>query len=159
MIRKILGWEEMEIVLDGPVCLECRMSILSDIFLATPAEAPAYDGSVSSIERLQTKSLTPLELSLLRALLSGEEWEVSRINEFSEVVSSDEEWIFQFPTAFTQMLATLGEAEVETSSREWAETEELACEPGEIQPVVEELVLLARKSVASGKPLFLWMSL
>ncbi len=41
----------------------------------------------------------------------------------------------------------------------WAQTEELMCDPAEIEPVVAELVRLAQIAASSTKGLSLWGSL
>lgn len=137
------------------------MATLADIYIAPTDEADRYDGASSKFERIEAKRLTPLELSTLWAILSVEEWDMPHLNAFESILdrSDDGYSIYRFPTAFVESLALLDETKVDDVSRQWAETDELACDPDDIRPLVEDLVRLARQAHADNSGLYLWMSL
>ncbi len=143
------------------------MGILTDLFVAEPRDAPSYKALQSSgklaaaqFERVEFKGLTDLNFTILWALLEGRDWDVDTHALESVAMGKDgETWLFRFPAPLVAKLAALDKPGIARAAALWAQTEELMCEPAEIEPVVIELVRLARLSSSSTKGLFLWGSL
>ena len=106
------------------------------------------------------KSFTSVEIGSLWAILALEEWDVSRHDLDDESLENeDESWLLRFPQPLVQLLGTASESELTLANAQWAETEELKCLPNELLPVTLDLQRLAKESIASGKPMYLWGSL
>ncbi|TMG73160.1 MAG: hypothetical protein E6H80_10360 [Betaproteobacteria bacterium] len=143
------------------------MGILSDLFVAEPRDAPSYESLQSSgklpagrFERVQFKGLTDLNFGILWAFLEGQEWDIkTHVLEEVAMGKGGETWLFQFPRPLVAKLGVLDRSGVVRAAEFWAQTEELMCDPSEIEPVVAELVRLAQIAASSTKGLFLWGSL
>ncbi len=138
------------------------MSALSDFYLADPQHAKDYDvdQKCPDIDRAQYKGMTPLELSILWAITQKKEWADSMMDEFSEilVVDGGQRLIYQVPTAAVEHFATLTGGEIASAAVAWAQTEELSCDPGDVQPVIEEIVRLSKRGLETNRKLYLWIS-
>jgi hypothetical protein len=136
------------------------MSVLADIYLSRgDIAAAAYDTEPSNFaDRLQFKSLTELELSTLWSLLRGVEWDVSTLDHFSCVFQLQDgtRMIHRLPVQMVSDLARLKPVDVLAAAAKWAATEELACEPRDVQPIIEDLVRLAQKSCKTSENMYLW---
>jgi hypothetical protein len=136
------------------------MAILADLYISTPAQAAGYDTNQSAPgeDRAQYKSFTPLELSILQSLIEGREWDVSMMDSFTCILEKDggERLIHQLPDGFLECLASLDEDAVTAASEAWAKTEELACAPADVRPVIADLRRLAQQARSSGRAVFLW---
>jgi hypothetical protein len=143
------------------------MGILSDFFVATPEEALRYANRIeepdegAEIEELldpvQYKRFTDLEISTLWAILEGNDWDVDRhALEYIEIGEDNEAWLNRFPDELTSLLAKLEPDSQAAVLEAWASTEELACDPAELQPVVDDLQRLASEAAASEKSVYLW---
>jgi hypothetical protein len=138
------------------------MSVLSDFFVATPDTAKLYVGHepFPTAHYCQYKSLTPLQAAQILAVLRGTPYHVSLIGEFPLVDEKTEDgpWTVKVPDDMVTRLAELQDVEVQTQSVAWAvETkEELAWTPVEFEPIVRDLVRLARAARADGKSMYLW---
>jgi hypothetical protein len=144
------------------------MSILADFFVATPDDAREYatpgsfrDGALKArVAPAEYKSFTTVEIGTLWAILSREEWNVSRHDLIDESLEGEEEsWLFRFPQPLVQLLGTATESELSLANAKWAGTEELSCSPSDLLPITLDLQRLARKSAATGNPMYLWGSL
>jgi hypothetical protein len=137
------------------------MSVLSDFYLAEAQHAKSYDVNqqCAEIDRAQCKGMTPFELSLLWAITQKEEWDVAMMDQFPEVLIVDggQRLIFQVPGAAVEDFARLAEAEIGPAAAAWSQTEELACEAGDVQPVIEEIVRLSRRGLETNRNLYLWI--
>jgi hypothetical protein len=135
------------------------MSVLSDIYISRDSEAVKYDTEPATFtERAQYKGITPLELSTLWTIMRGVEWDVAAMDDFACLLQIDggERLIHSFPAAMLTALGQLTPDRIRDVTAKWAATDELACSPADIQPVVEEIVRLARSAAASGRSLYLW---
>ena len=137
------------------------MSVLSDLYLAEPRHAKAYDFNQKcpEIDRAQYKGMTPLELSTLWAITLKKEWDVAMMDEFPEilVVDGGQRLIYQVPAAAVEHFATLPESEIASAAVAWAQSEELACEAGDVQPVIEAIVRLSKRGLETNRQLYLWI--
>jgi len=135
------------------------MGLLADIYVSRDEEAVGYDAAPESFpDRLQYKSLTDLELSTLWALMRGVKWEVSLMGEFACLLVKDggERLIHKLPSTMVRDLGVLTPEQVAALAAKWASTDELACKPAEVQPIIEGLVLLAQKASASDRNIYIW---
>ena len=136
------------------------MSLLADIYISRDdAEAVRYDTDPATFgDREQFKSITILEISTLWSLMRGIEWDANLLDQFPCVleIHNGERLIHRLPQEMAANLASLTPEEAFTAASKWAVTEELACEPGEVQPIIDGLVRLARKSSATGQRIYFW---
>ena len=137
------------------------MSVLTDFYLADPAQAKDYDVDQQCLEvdRAQYKGMTPLELSTLSAIIQKKEWDVAMMDEFPEVLIVDggERLIYEIPSVAIERFAILSEDEIGSAAAAWSKTEELACEAEDIQPVIEEIVRLSKRGLETKRSLYLWI--
>jgi hypothetical protein len=141
--------------------------MLSDFFVATPAEALRYANRIDEaddgeeIERLlqpaQYKGITGLEIGTLWAILEGREWDAEKHMPADVCLAEDGEiWLHRFPAELSQLLAHLDGAALKVTMAAWAATEELDCSPEDLKPVLEDLRSLARQAGDNGKSVYLW---
>ena len=90
--------------------------------------------------------------------MRGIEWDVAAMDDFSILLGEDDgERVIQgFPDEMTKALEKLSPEQIRDVSVKWAATEELACPPDDIRPVVEALTRLARVAVGSNRKLYVW---
>src|SRR6516164_11483850 len=91
------------------------MAILTDIFVSSPADAQRYEAlepkrSGGPFELVQFKGLTSLEFGTLWAILNNEEFDFDK-HALESLAPEGETWLFRFPAAYVQKLATLGPAQ------------------------------------------------
>jgi hypothetical protein len=135
------------------------MGLLTELFVATDAEAKTYDDSSADRFRgAKLGGLTNLEFETLWAILAREEWN-PKTHALGEVASSDSTWTFKFPRAYIERLRAVDAQAISAAAKSWAATEELSCEPADVEPVIEQLVSLARSLDEPSLSLFVWTSL
>jgi hypothetical protein len=143
------------------------MGMLSDFFVASSEDALRYANRFAEsdegeeIEMLlkpaQYKDITSLELGTLWAILEGKEWDVEKhMPEDVEFGDDEESWLNRFPAELAQLLAEASQSELDSSAAAWANTEELDCNPEDLQPLLKALQLLAKDAVTSNKAVYLW---
>jgi len=136
------------------------MSVLAHIYVSRDdAEAAEYDSEPSTFaEREQYTSFTVLELSTLWAKMRDVEWDVNLLDQFPSVLQQDdgERAINRLPTVMTESLARLTPEQISVAATKWAATDELACEPGDVLPVIDGLVRLAQTASATSRSLYFW---
>jgi hypothetical protein len=136
------------------------MGVLADLYLSRDdAEAIQYDASPESFaDREQYGNFTDLELSTLWAGMRNIKWDVSLYDHFSKILTVDEgeRMIVRLPAEMTAELAGLTSAEISGNATKWAATDELRCQPADVQPLIEGLVRLAKKASESGRSIYLW---
>ena len=140
------------------------MAILTNIFVAVPADAPKYESLVEAgqlgnmFEVVHFKGLTNLEFGTLWAIIEGEDFDFDK-HALESLAAQEETWLFRFPERYVKALAALTPSTAKDAAESWAETEELQWEPSEAQEVLDELVRLAKLASSSSKGLFFWGSL
>jgi hypothetical protein len=136
------------------------MSVLADFYIADKQSAAAYDDAQECAEddRVQSKRITPIELSMLAAILEQREWDVDMMDQFAQVLIVDggERLIHEVSPALVDRLASLRPDEAQRAAEAWARTEEIACAPDEIRPLLDDLMGLAARARATNRQLFLW---
>ncbi len=138
------------------------MGLLSDFYIATEADALSYDTKPTAIpdsDKASHKGITTLELSTLWAIVQKREWNVDMLDAFKLILDKDngERSIYHIPVAFISLLMSLDTDTLLRSIVEWAQTEEIECDPSEMYPVVEDIIRLGRKAQDTGKNLYLWL--
>jgi hypothetical protein len=136
------------------------MSLLAELYLSKDdQEATKYDSQPELFkDREQYSSFTELELSTLWAKMRGVDFDVNSVDGPRQifVVDDGERIIHRLPAAMTIDLAGLTPEQISTAAIKWARTDELACEPSEVQPIIEGLVRLAKNASATQRNIYLW---
>ncbi len=135
------------------------MGLLSDIYISQDADASAYDVSPENFPlRVEYKGITPLELTTLWAIIRGIPWDVAMMDELPCILQEEggERLIHRFPNGFVTNLADLTPEQLGEISSKWAATDELQCEAEDVRDVIENLMKMARQTLARGEALFLW---
>ena len=134
------------------------MGILAELFVATDEEAKSYDGqSAGRFQSVQLGGLTNLEFETLWAILEGKDWSPDS-HALQEMRPAGETWTFKFPPAYVERMRRLDSEGVAAAAKQWAATEELACAPADVEPVIATLVAVARSIGDGNRSLFLWGS-
>ena len=135
------------------------MGVLADMYVSRDDEAVRYDSTPDGFaERAQYKNFTPLELSMLWAIMRGIEWDVALMDEFPCLLQQEggERLIHRLPAAMVTDLSKLAPEQIAAVTPKWAATQELGWPPEETRPVIEDLARLARQASDSGRSLYLW---
>jgi hypothetical protein len=136
------------------------MSVQAEIYVShDDSEAVRYSNEPSAFaDREQFTSFTVLELSTLWAKMQGVEWDVSLLDGFPTILlqNGGEQSIIRLPASMGIELAALTPDQVLGVSAKWAATDELACEPSDVQPVIEGLVRLAKRASETGRNIYFW---
>ena len=137
------------------------MGLLSDFYIATEADALLYDTkptALSDSDKVSHKGITTLELSTLWAIVQKQEWDVAMLDEFRLILDMDngERSIYHIPAAFISSLTNLDADTLRRFIVEWAQTEEIECDPSEMYPIVEDIIRLGRRAQDTDKNLYLW---
>jgi hypothetical protein len=153
------------------------MSILCELFIAEPADAPLYEelcddeAEGGRFERVLLGGMNSLQFEPLLGIMEREVRmasipyrrpsgpEVHRLEQVGEPEKTDTSWFFRFPTGFVAWLAALDAPRAAAVTEQWARTEELSTSPEDIEHVVSSLMELARLAVASNRGLYMWGSL
>jgi len=136
------------------------MGVLADLYLSRDdQEAIRYDTEPGTFkDREQYGNFTELELSTLWAKMKGIEWDVDSLDDFHSVLVKDggERTIKRLPTSMTDELARLTPEQISSAATKWAATDEMSCEPSQVQPIIEGLVRLAKIASAKDQKLYFW---
>lgn len=138
------------------------MGLLSAFFIAKAEDAASYGSEhpYPAGDCCQYKHLSPLQAAQILAVLRRIPYDVSLLDEFPLVhqESEDGPWTAKVPDDMTAALAELKESAISAQALAWSEAtkEELAWNASDFDPIVRDLVRLARTARASGKSLFLW---
>jgi hypothetical protein len=136
------------------------VALLADFYLSTDSEALEYDSSqsVSDLDRERFSSITPLEISTLGAILQGVEWDVDMMDAFECLLVRDggERLIHRLPAGLVSELASADEQTLNDAAEKWARTDELECDPSDVQPILDGLFRLSRRSHETNRNVCLW---
>ena len=144
------------------------MGIIADFFIATPADALAYEASLSnraaSIEKYQPaeyRNLTGLEFGILWAMLEEEQWSIDKHSLVQVHFGDDgETWLMLFPEPLVSVLAAIDDSQLPDIAKRWSEIEELSFwTPKDTLDVLKDVRGLALRSQETGTGLYLWGSL
>jgi hypothetical protein len=136
------------------------MGVLADIYVSRDdQQAVQYDSAPESFpEREQFTNFTVLEISTLWAAIRDTAWDVASLDDFSNllVIDGGERTIHRFPKALSDDLARLTPQQIATASQKWAATDEMRCQPSDVQPIVEGLVRLAKRASETSGQVYFW---
>lgn len=134
------------------------MSLLADIFLAhNDEDALRYNSEPASFgDREQYTGFTVLELSTLWAVMQSVEWDEHILDEFATVFqeSGVGHWVHLIPAAMSLELTRMTPEQLTLAAAKWASTDEMACEPSDVLPIVEGLIRLAKKGRATDQSIY-----
>jgi hypothetical protein len=135
------------------------MGLMTELFVARDEEAKTYDHtSAGRFSSLQLGGLTNLEFETLWAILAAKEWS-AETHALHEVASTKGTWTFKFPEVYLDRLRRLEPTAISAAATSWAATDEVSCEPAEVEPVIAQLASIARSLSGGDRGLFLWTSL
>jgi len=134
------------------------LGLLNQLFAGTAADAEAFTSASRPGRALPIGGMTSLEFESLWSILDGRDWD-PKVHSLDELRSSESDWLFRLPAPFVGALVGAPAASLDGVAAAWARTEELACEPDEIRPVLIGLIELARDARTAGLSLFLYVSL
>ena len=121
------------------------MSIPNSLFSATRKEAIAYasnnTGEIAGI--FEFGGITDLDLSNLFAIVANEEFDFD-LHEFLPLEDADPAELFELPSRFVDALAKKAESEISGISIQWSRTEELDCDPKDLEPIVASLIAFSK---------------
>jgi hypothetical protein len=142
--------------------------MLTDFFIATPAEVQALDiahGPSANGQCLRAKRTDPVKIIQLQCCIEGVPFE-QRLPLLDEMMVRDggEEgpWIFRLPDVLQSRLASASQQEIQQFGRAWAATEEWTRDGGTpdlIVPFLGEIAQLASQATAQQRSVFVWMCL
>jgi hypothetical protein len=142
------------------------MGVLSDLVVADAddAEKIVNTGVPSQAFRgADIKGIDTVKFTTLHSILTGRPLEELRPAYHPVATASHEgAWVFVIPTELTALLAHLTEAQRQSAAERWSQTDEFRVDRWDISTIVrmmDEICREAGKATASGKTLFLWMSL
>ncbi len=143
------------------------MGMLADFFVATPEQATRYanrndepdegEEITALLNPCEYKRFTGLELGTLWAILEGVPWEVGKHMPKDTVLGTEgESWLERLPDELTHLLSKATPEALAKAGSSWANTEELTCEPADLDPVLADLQRLAQQAILSGRSVYLW---
>ncbi len=137
------------------------MGILSDFFIADDSTVPNYAGgeNFDAADKCPLRELTPLQGAQFLTVLRGCEYDVRLIKEFRLITPEDaDDWTMLLPPDMTAKLAALTGDQIPQTAAAFAvaTSEELGWSTEEFMPIVTDLAALARRAIATGKPMYLW---
>jgi hypothetical protein len=137
------------------------MSLLSDFYLAeNDDEARRYKDSQKPFgDREQFTSLTDLKISTLWAGMQGVEWDIETHQLLTVFEKPAGPWIWRFPAPLAKELAETTPEKVLQVAAQWSATDEMACSPSDVVPIIEALAGLAKKASDTKRNLYFWLSL
>lgn len=141
--------------------------MLTDFFIATPAEVEALDiarGPSANGQCLRAKRTDPVKIVQLQCCIEGVPFE-QRLPLLDEMMMRGGEegpWIFRVPNTLQSRLASASEQDIRQFGRAWAATEEWTRDggtPENIVPFLQEIARLASQATAQQRSVFIWMCL
>jgi hypothetical protein len=143
------------------------MGILSDVFVSTPQDATSYEklkgeknGLAGRFEVAHHSGFSDRDFGLLWAIVAGEKFRIDRhLLERTTPSTGGETWLWRFPTSFVDLLAGIDATSLARAAVAWARSDEIQCDPGDVEPVVVSLHRLATSARRSGRSLYLWGAL
>jgi|SRR5208282_2170450 len=137
------------------------MGVLTDVYLATPETALAYDQNPGPFAEVtvSAKGVMDLELSMLWAIYRGVPWDVQMLKDFRQLLVRDggERLIAEIPNSLATYLADSDDARISQVSVAWAATEEMARCAQHVESHLRNLVKLAKLARSVDKRMYLWV--
>jgi hypothetical protein len=143
-----------------------EMPMLADFVVASRDDAQRVCDSTCpsrDFSGLDAKGIDTVKLGTLHAMLAGEDFDPSFMNESSLCSGGDDgPWVFEVPEDLVQRLSRLDANETASVAAEWANTEEFERDnwsPDSVRRVLEGFSGLCRRAEAQGKPVLMWISM
>ena len=142
--------------------------MLTDFFVATPAEVKALDITqtpATSVRCLRAQRTDPVKIVQLQCCIDGASFaERMPLLDTMLMRQAGEEgpWIFKLPEVLESRLATASADELDRFGKLWAATEEWTRDGGTPQIIVPFLAAIAQFAVearAQKRSVYIWMSL
>jgi hypothetical protein len=128
----------------------------SDFYLAGGDAAARAGPAMSARDDCTKHPVTPLEISILWAIIQNREWHPKALAEFPIFsVRDGTAWIHKIPASFVVDLAALSEEQIFRVAELWKSTPEMARHSEGIQVIVAELVRLALRARQSHRDFFM----
>ncbi len=139
------------------------MGLLSDFFIATPGVAQVYEGSgLPPHDVCSVGGITPLEVAAMVSALRGVDDDPSIEDELESLGGGEDgPWLMSVPRDMVDLLVAVEDARVPELSAKVAGTVSAdgPLPDDTFEPMLGELVVLARRAKATGKGMYFWMSL
>lgn len=145
------------------------MAVLSNFFVASPQEMTPgvlQAGPDGMFPTIAATSFTTLDLALLLQIARGDNLDddsvIAALDQFEDVLCGGVEgpWLSRCPEDLRAVLAKASDAAAAAYAARWTEAEELAdMDVHTAASLVQNLCTLARSAQATGKDLYLWVSL
>jgi hypothetical protein len=147
------------------------MGMLTDFFVASDEDAGAYESrlladdessedDLRSLERVEHKGLTGIELGALWALLADKKFSYPEFGLQVGPMTEESEGILEaFPSDFTRRLAQLPQGSIPGLSTGWADVDGVPHEADELVPILQDLKRLAQAAQSTGRSLYMWYSI
>jgi hypothetical protein len=140
------------------------MGMLSDVFVADRNEATAIlqDGPIGAFPTYQAKSLDPVTLGRLEAVLVAKPFAQigGKLTSDHFESESGESGIHDVRPSLVEALAAMPSEAVARTAADWAEAEEWYGATGpDLEPIVRGLMQLAAQARQANKSLWVWWSL
>jgi hypothetical protein len=148
------------------------MGILSDFVVADSNAGPDIGNSQRPSEQWPClegwKGVETIKLSTLHFCINGKMGSVDETVSFSsdfELVGGNHEegpWVLRFPMSALSSIAAVPPSDVATVAERWCSTEELQMDgwtQDDARTFINQLQPLAANALASGKCMYLWLSL
>jgi hypothetical protein len=143
------------------------MGILADFFVATPEHAMRYANSLQEpddgeeirgiVQPREFKGFTGIEFEALWAILAHEEWDPKKHSlEYINLGEENESWLQRFPDGLVALLARANQEQLTAAAADWAETEDVDFEAGDLEIVLGELHKLAVTVQRPETAMYLW---
>jgi len=142
--------------------------MLTDFFIATPAEVQALDIAQTparSFRCLRAKRADPVKIVQLQCCIDGGSFE-QRMPLLDTMLirqaGHEGPWVFRLPDVLESRLAAASTEEIDHFGRAWAATEEWSRDGGTPQTIVPFLAAIAQfaaEARAQQRSVYIWMSL
>jgi hypothetical protein len=137
------------------------MSMPAIFFTASDADAADVElnHKLPPEDVVELGGVDTLMLSTLWAIIERREWDVSMMDSFRELKSTDSEWTNSIPGELTKKIEALEGAELSRVAEAWAATEEMGCSPTEAKDLLIEIASAARRAIQTSRDLYLYTCL
>jgi hypothetical protein len=141
--------------------------VLIDYVIATREEAKQLAAAIDPSKHwpaIDAKRIEHVKLGRLMSVLSSTPYSPGFVQECEQLAEASEDgpYVLQVPTRLVNSLAQLGPDRVQIVGRQWSGAEEFALDRWTEEEVIEmlgRLTELAKKTVADGKQMLMWVSL
>ena len=140
------------------------MSLMTSFFLADPSVIPTFNRDLVPLAfqpRIDVTGITTLELSMLAAIMSGQVYDITIIDQFLPIIEEETgPWLYQIPNSFVAALAQASESTVKDFVEAWLVTDEFAdAHPAAIEDLLIRLRQIGIQASSEQKRLLVWFQL